>query len=65
MTQCVNGRETTTSHHDGDGIRRAAYEAAMARFSGRRGLGRTMTAESRALVRDFDFFVVAGTAQNS
>lgn len=65
MSSHANRHQDTPSHHDGDGIRRRAYEEAMARFAGRRGIGRALREESLRFVRSYDGPVVVGDLERA
>lgn len=62
MTQCANSHNHSGYPVDGDNTRRRAYEEAMARFAGRRGIGRSVAREDRATILEYEDHVIAGVA---
>lgn len=60
MAHNMDRCNSVSNGHDGDGVRRSAYDEAMARLAGRRGLRRTMSDDSRRFVAAFDGLIVAG-----
>lgn len=60
MTPTMDWREGTAGGCDGESVRRRAYDQAMARFAGRRGIRRAMSEESKRYVASFDGLVIAG-----
>lgn len=55
----------SNNRHDGDSVRRSAYEEAMARLAGRRSLRHHMTRDSIQRVEQYSGPVVLGSLQQA